>query len=137
MQETQSTKSSATAFKKLDASEEALVNETSGVTELESVCMNCYEQGRTKLLLTRIPFYRDVIISSFNCENCHFINNGIESANKIQDRGVRYKLTVRDSKDMNRELVKSDNALFQIPVLDFEIPVKTQKGCKQQLPSVT
>jgi hypothetical protein len=30
------------AFTKLDASEEALEN--NGVTELDSICMNCYEQ---------------------------------------------------------------------------------------------
>jgi zinc finger protein len=124
--------SSKTAFKKLDASEEALENEASGVTELDSICMNCYKQGRTKLLLTRIPFYRDVVISSFTCEHCNLINNGIESANKIQDKGVKYKLLVQDAKDMNRELVKSDSAIFQIPLIDFEIPAFTQKGCMEK-----
>ena len=121
--------SSKTAFKKLDASEEA-IESGSGVTEIESVCMNCYEKGMTKLLLTRIPFYRDVIISSFTCDHCHFQNNGIESANRIQDKGIRYKLEVKNSKDLNREMVKSDYALFKIPAIDFEIPPNTQKGCK-------
>jgi zinc finger protein len=120
---------SKTAFMKLDASEEALVNETSGVTEIDSVCMSCFKQGRTKLLLTRIPFYRDVIISSFACEHCNIINNGIESANKIQDKGLKYKVLVSDAKDLNREIVKSDYAVFQIPLIDFEIPARTQKGC--------
>jgi zinc finger protein len=120
----------STAFKQLDASEEALES-GSGVTEIDSVCMNCYETGHTKLLLTRIPFYRDVIISSFSCDHCHTQNNGVESANKIQDRGVRYKLEVKDQKDLNREMVKSDHALLQIPAIDFEIPSHTQKGCKK------
>ena len=31
---------------------------------------------------------------------------------------------------MNREVVKSDYAIFRIPLIDFEIPPKTQKGCK-------
>jgi C4-type Zn-finger protein len=125
----QASANSTSAFKKLDASEEALTNETSGVTELDSICMNCYKQGRTKLLLTRIPFYRDVVISSFACEHCNLINNGIESANKIQEKGVRYKLTVQDAKDMNRQLVKSDSATFHIPSIELEIPPYTQKGC--------
>ena len=34
-------KKSKTVFKKLDASEEAI--EENGVTEIDSVCMNCYK----------------------------------------------------------------------------------------------
>ncbi|RNA00407.1 zinc finger ZPR1 [Brachionus plicatilis] len=116
---------STTIFNNLDASED---NYDSGITELDSVCMNCYKTGRTKLMLTRIPFYRDVIISSFCCEHCHYVNNGIESANRIQQNGVKYKLLVSDAKDLNRELVKSDYALFKIPIVNFEIPEGTQKG---------
>lgn len=80
-------------------------------------------------MLTRIPFYRDVIISSFECEHCHFKNNGIESANKIQDHGVRIKLAVSNESDLNRELVKSDRATLSIPEIEFEIPPVNQKGC--------
>ena len=43
-------------------------------------------------MLTKIPFYRDVIISSFRCDHCHYNNNGIESANKIQEHGVKIKI---------------------------------------------
>jgi len=81
-------------------------------------------------MLTRIPFYRDVIISSFLCEHCHYQNNSIESANKVQDFGIKLRLWVKDVNDLNREMIKSDYALFRIPVLDFEIPPMTQKGCK-------
>lgn len=82
-------------------------------------------------MLTRIPFYRDVIISSFACEHCNCINNGIESANKIQEQGIKIKLVINEPKDLNRELVKSDYATLKIPIIDFEIPAKTQKGCKK------
>jgi zinc finger protein len=80
-------------------------------------------------MLTKIPFYRDVIISSFRCDHCHYNNNGIESANKIQEHGVKIKLTVNNVSDMNRELVKSDYATLRIPEIDFEIPPTNQKGC--------
>ena len=79
-------------------------------------------------MLTKIPFYRDVVISSFQCDHCHLKNNSIESANKIQSHGIRLKLIVVDEKDMNRELVKSDSASLSIPAIDFEIPANTQKG---------
>jgi C4-type Zn-finger protein len=81
-------------------------------------------------MLTKIPFYRDVIISSFQCEHCHFKNTGIDSANRIQENGVRINLTVETELDLNRELVKSDYATLSIPELDFEIPALNQKGCE-------
>jgi hypothetical protein len=34
------------------------------VDEIESLCMNCHENGQTRLLLTRIPFFKEVILSS-------------------------------------------------------------------------
>ena len=88
------------------------------------------KKGLTKLMLTKIPFYRDVIISSFQCDHCHFTNNSIESANRIQENGVRINLTVETELDLNRELVKSDYATLSIPEIDFEIPPTNQKGCE-------
>ena len=79
-------------------------------------------------MLTRIPFYRDLIISSFTCDNCGYQNNSTQSANKIQDLGVKIKLLVKTEADLNRELVKSDYASFKIPSIDFEIQPQTQKG---------
>uniref|UniRef100_A0A8C4FH00 Zinc finger protein 259 n=1 Tax=Catagonus wagneri TaxID=51154 RepID=A0A8C4FH00_9CETA len=97
-------------------------------TEIESLCMNCYRNGLTRLLLTKIPFFREIIVSSFSCEHCGWNNTGIQSAGRIQDQGVRYTLTVRAQEDMNREVVKTDSATTRIPELDFEIPAFSQKG---------
>lgn len=105
-------------------------------TEIESLCMNCYNnvspgrglrgwmngatpilrawwwdgeerhtpednhvsppfpQGTTRLLLTKVPFFREIIVSSFSCEHCGWSNTEIQSAGKIQDQGVCYTLTV-------------------------------------------
>lgn len=49
----------------------------------------------TRLLLTKIPFFREIIVSSFSCEHCGWNNTEIQSAGRIQDQGVRYALTVR------------------------------------------
>ncbi|XP_003992439.1 zinc finger protein ZPR1 isoform X1 [Felis catus] len=97
-------------------------------TEIESLCMNCYRNGTTRLLLTKVPFFREIIVSSFSCEHCGWNNTEIHSAGRIQDQGVRYALTVKTQEDMNREVVKTDSATTSIPELDFEIPAFTQKG---------
>ncbi|XP_070815741.1 zinc finger protein ZPR1 [Chaetodon trifascialis] len=97
-------------------------------TEIESMCMNCHQNGMTRLLLTRIPFFKEIIVSSFSCPNCNWSNTEIQSAGRIQDRGVCYALKVKSKKDLNREVVKADSATTRIPELDFEIPPFTQKG---------
>ena len=49
-------------------------------------------QGITKLLLTKIPYYKDVIVSSFSCSHCGLINNDLQSASPIEEKGVRFKV---------------------------------------------
>ncbi|XP_055963563.1 zinc finger protein ZPR1 [Sorex fumeus] len=97
-------------------------------TEIESLCMNCYRNGTTRLLLTKVPFFREIIVSSFSCEHCGWSNTEIQSAGRIQDQGVCYTLAVRSREDLNREVVKTDSATARIPELDFEIPAFSQKG---------
>ncbi|XP_046873982.1 zinc finger protein ZPR1 [Hypomesus transpacificus] len=103
-------------------------DEDSQPTEIESLCMNCYKNGTTRLLLTKIPFFKEIIISSFSCPNCNWSNTEIQSAGRIQDQGITYTLKIKSKQDMNREVVKSDSATTRIPELDFEIPPYTQKG---------
>ncbi|XP_041098397.1 zinc finger protein ZPR1 [Polyodon spathula] len=97
-------------------------------TVIESLCMSCFQNGTTRLLLTKIPFFKEVIISSFTCDSCGGSNTEIQSAGKIQEKGVIYTLAVKTKQDMNREVIKSDSATTRIPELDFEIPPFTQKG---------
>lgn len=97
-------------------------------TEVESLCMNCYKNGMTRMLLTRIPFFKEIIVSSFRCDHCHWSNTEIQSAGQIQEDGVCYTLKIKTKQDLNREVVKADSATTRIPELDFEIPPFTQKG---------
>ena len=55
-------------------------------------------QGMTRLMLTRIPFFKEVIISSFSCDECGFENREVQLGGKVQEKGVKYVLTVRCAK---------------------------------------
>ena len=59
-------------------------NEEKSVEEIESLCLQCHEQGMTRLLLTSIPFFREIIVMSFRCEHCGWQNNEIQSAGAIR-----------------------------------------------------
>ncbi|EKD12214.1 uncharacterized protein L3040_000317 [Drepanopeziza brunnea f. sp. 'multigermtubi'] len=92
------------------------------VDEIESLCMNCQENGITRMLLTRIPFFREIIIMSFFCPHCSFKNSEIQSAGEIQQKGSRYELRLRAAEDFARQVVKSDTCVVKFIELDIEIP---------------
>lgn len=60
------------------------------VQQIESLCMECGEQGVTRMLLTMIPYFKEVIVMSFKCEHCGNRNTEIQSAGEIQ-RGWRVR----------------------------------------------
>jgi len=99
-----------------------------GITEIESLCMQCHENGTTRMMLTRIPFFKEVIISSFQCEQCGLNDNEIQPASEIQKKGVKYTLKVNGLKDLSRQVVRQGSAMFRIEELDFEAPPFTSKG---------
>jgi len=97
-------------------------------TVVDSMCVNCGEDGLTRLLLTKIPHYQEVILMSFRCEHCHYTNNEIQPGGRIQDKGVRYSVTIRNERDLCRQVVKSDHATLSVPEIELEIPPSSQKG---------
>lgn len=94
------------------------------VQEIESMCMNCHKNGTTRLLLTRIPFFREIIIMSFECPHCGLKNSEIQPAAQISEKGSRYVLKLENKKDFNRQVVKSETATCKFNELDIEIPPK-------------
>ncbi|CBY20763.1 unnamed protein product [Oikopleura dioica] len=98
------------------------------ITKVESLCMNCHENGETIIMMTKIPFFKEMIVMSFHCQHCGFRNNEVQSGGKVELNGVRVIAIVDGSRDLNRQIVKSEHCTVKIPELDFEIPPLTQKG---------
>lgn len=79
-------------------------------------------QGTTKFLLTRIPYFREIIISSFSCDHCAFQNSEVQSAGEIQPRGSKFVFKVETEADLQRSVVKGDTSVFRIEDIELEIP---------------
>lgn len=94
------------------------------VQEIESMCVNCEQTGITRMLLTKIPYFREVIIMSFSCPHCGFKNSEIQSAGVMQEKGSRYTLKIETKNDLNRQVIKSDYCSCKFVELDIEIPAK-------------
>ncbi|KDR71855.1 hypothetical protein GALMADRAFT_253634 [Galerina marginata CBS 339.88] len=102
-------------------------NEDKVVQEIDSLCMRCEEQGVTRLMLTSIPFFREVIVMSFRCEHCGWSNNEIQSAGAIRAEGTLYTAKILDRKDLDRQIVRSASCELIIPELDLTLP-PTNRG---------
>jgi len=102
------------------------IDEDRPLQEVESLCMSCGEQGITRMLLTSIPYFREVIVMSFRCEHCGNNNNEIQSASTIKEHGVTYTVKILNQGDLDRQLVKSETASITIP--DFELTIPPLRG---------
>ncbi|ODQ66711.1 zf-ZPR1-domain-containing protein [Nadsonia fulvescens var. elongata DSM 6958] len=110
------------------------------VQEIDSLCMYCHETGVTRLLMTRIPFFREIVIMSFECPHCHYKTAEIQPASEIQEKGSRYQLKIEGKTDLDRQVIKSETCASIFKELDIEIPAKrgqltTVEGILQQIAS--
>lgn len=96
------------------------------VDEIESLCVNCRKNGTTRILLTSIPYFKEVAVMSFECKHCNSINNELQSVGEIAEKGVRYKVKCHKDEDLQRQVVKSEWSEIKIPEIEFE--VKRQPG---------
>ncbi|KHJ79939.1 ZPR1 zinc finger domain protein, partial [Oesophagostomum dentatum] len=96
--------------------------------EIESLCVNCEKNGITRILCTSIPYYKTVIVMSFECPHCGYRNNEIQRGEAVQEHGTEIVLRVLEQVDLRRQLVKSEYASIEVPELELVIPPKTQPG---------
>ncbi|KAI0367009.1 zf-ZPR1-domain-containing protein [Pilatotrama ljubarskyi] len=101
---------------------EVTLDEERPVQEIESLCMRCEQQGVTRLLLTSIPYFREIIVMSFRCEHCGFSNNEVQSAGAIRPEGTVYTVRVLGREDLDRQVVKSNTCTVEIPEIELTIP---------------
>ena len=92
------------------------------LTEVESLCMSCGQQGVTRLLLVRVPNFGELVVSSFACAACGASNRDLMPAATVRDRGVEWHLRVRSRADLNRQLVRSHAASLLLPSIELELP---------------
>uniref|UniRef100_T1IQW2 Zinc finger ZPR1-type domain-containing protein n=1 Tax=Strigamia maritima TaxID=126957 RepID=T1IQW2_STRMM len=97
------------------------------LSEVESLCINCGENGSTRLFMTKIPHYNEIIVMSFSCQHCSYENNETQFGGRIQEKGIKIKVLIQNEIDLNRQVVKSDYATVSIPQVELEIP-ETRKG---------
>ena len=98
-----------------------LLNKSKSVKDFSAVwrygstsgSMSLFWQGLTRLMLTRVPFFKELIIGSFECKHCGHKDSEISSAGRIQEKGIKLILQV-SSTDVS--------FLFTLVALGFLVP---------------
>ncbi|KAI9496472.1 ZPR1 zinc-finger domain-containing protein [Zychaea mexicana] len=104
------------------------LHDNSKPAEIESLCMKCHEMGTTRMLFTKIPHFKEIIIMAFECSHCGFRNNELQSAGAFNEKGQTVSCRVAGKEDLDRQLVKSDFASVKFEELDLEIPPSRRRG---------
>ena len=79
-------------------------------------------QGVTRISLIHIPFFKQILLESFSCEHCGLKNTSVKSAGEIQEKGTKYTFRIEDGNDFQRQIVRTDSAVFKIEDIDLEAP---------------
>jgi zinc finger protein len=74
-------------------------------------CSSCSRPLDTKMKRVDIPYFKEIIIMSTNCEACGYRDNEVKSSGAISAQGKRITLKVQDSDDLSRDILKARNQL--------------------------
>ncbi len=74
------------------------INPDNPITEIESLCVNCEETGVTKIMMTKIPFFKEIILMAFECPHCAFRSSEVQHGQCLADHGIHFELNVNTQK---------------------------------------
>lgn len=88
-----------------------------------SPCVACGRNGETRMAITKIPNFSEIILMCFVCEHCGFKDAEVKPGGEIADKGKKITLIVtKDTieEDLKRDVLKSSDAGISIPDIGFE-----------------
>merc|ERR1711992_300904 len=97
-----------------DVSSEQNTTEKDNAIDLENEvltfptnCPDCNAPSSTNMKVTKIPFFKEVVIMATMCDSCGHKTNEVKSGGGIETQGTRLTLNVKSSADLNRDVLKS------------------------------
>ncbi|XP_022892473.1 zinc finger protein ZPR1-like isoform X2 [Olea europaea var. sylvestris] len=98
------------------------------VMTFPSTCGACATQCECRMFVTNIPYFQEVIVMASSCDACGYRNSEVKPGGRIPLKGKKIKVHVKNIKDLNRDVIKSDTASIKIPEIDLELVSGTLGG---------
>lgn len=83
-------------------------------------CYCCHAPGENLMCLCTIPFFKEIIIACFKCQECGYKSTDVKGGGGMSDKATKITLNVKSQEDLNRDCFKSESAKLIIPHLEFE-----------------
>lgn len=77
---------------------------------------------------TTIPYFKEIIVMAFTCPNCGIKTSEVKVGGEITEKGKRITLKVKNPKDLERDVFKSQTAGLSIPEIELELSYGTLGG---------
>merc|ERR1712168_872249 len=91
-------------------------------------CDQCQSPAETRMKMTSIPHFKEVVIMATTCDVCGARTNEVKVGGGISEKGRRIFLRVTDPSDLTRDVLKSETCTLKIPDLDFEAQLESNGG---------
>lgn len=91
-------------------------------------CFCCNLPGEAYMCICTIPYFKEIIISCFKCQECGYKTTDVKGGGGISEKATKLTLTVRTPEDLNRDLFKSETASIAIPEIEFETDTGSMGG---------
>ncbi|EEF33874.1 zinc finger protein ZPR1 [Ricinus communis] len=98
------------------------------VMTFPSTCGACTSRCETRMFVTNIPYFQEVIVMASTCDSCGYRNSELKPGGRIPEKGKRITLHVENIKDLSRDVIKSDTAGVKVPELELELASGTLGG---------
>ncbi|KAM7500362.1 hypothetical protein LguiA_024776 [Lonicera macranthoides] len=98
------------------------------VMTFPSTCGVCAARCETRMFVTKIPYFQEVIVMSSSCDFCGYRNSELKPGGCIPPKGKKVTVSVKNINDLSRDVIKSDTAGVTIPEIDLELSSGTLGG---------
>ncbi|CAJ1939679.1 unnamed protein product, partial [Sphenostylis stenocarpa] len=98
------------------------------VMTFPSSCGACAARCETRMFVTNIPYFQEVIVMASTCDACGYRNSELKPGGRIPEKGKKITLSVKNVNDLSRDVIKSDTASVKVPELDLELASGTLGG---------
>ena len=103
-------------------------HENEEIYSFPGTCSSCNAPLQTLMKKVNIPYFKDVLIMSTNCDYCGYRDNEVKSGAAISEHGRKLTLQVQDSEDLSRDILKSETAGLEIPEIELHLAPGTLGG---------
>ena len=96
--------------------------------KLPVYCPGCTKPAHMLVQMVNIPHFKQVIISTTLCEMCGYKTTDVKTGGEVPKHGKKIWLHVKDAKDLERDILKSETCLLKIPECRVEVTPGTMGG---------